>query len=49
MDAVQKSQQKTDTTISVIVNEIHKIRKIQEYLSCKFEEMKNELETVKYK
>jgi len=43
MDAVQKSQQKSDSTLSVIMNEIHKISKSQEYLSCKFEEMKNEL------
>jgi len=43
MDAIQKSQQKTDSTLSAIMNEIHEIRKSQEYLSCKFEEMKNEL------
>jgi len=47
MNDVQKSQQKTDTTLSVIMNEILEININHEFLSCIFEEMKNELQAVK--
>ena len=46
MGNLQIAQQKTDTNLSVMMNEIQEIRKSQEYLGSKYEEIKNELKTM---
>jgi len=46
-EAVQNSQEKTDNTLSMIMNEIQEVRRSQEFLSSAYEELKNELQTVK--
>ena len=38
--------QKTDSTLSIMMNEIQEIRKSQEYLGSKYEEIKDELKTI---
>ena len=46
-EVVQISQEKTDNTLSMIMNEIQEVRRSQEFLSSAYEELKNELQTVK--
>jgi len=40
------AQQKTDSTLSIMINEIQEIRKSQEYLGSKYEEIKDVLKTM---
>jgi len=40
MSNLQIAQQKTDSTLSIMMNEIQEIRKSQEYSSSKYEEIK---------
>ena len=40
MGSLQIAQQKTDTTLSIMMNEIQEIRKSQEYLGSKYEKIK---------
>jgi len=46
MGNLQIAQQKTDSTLSIMMSEIQEIRKSQEYLGSKYEEIKNELKTM---
>jgi len=46
MGNLQIAQQKTDSTLSIMMNEIQEIRKCQEYLGSKYEEIKVELRTM---
>ena len=46
MSNLQIAQQKTDSTSSIMMNEIQEIRKSQEYLGSKYEEIKDELKTI---
>jgi len=43
MSNLQIAQQKTDSTLSIMMNEIQEIRKSQEYLGSKYEEINDEL------
>jgi len=40
-------QQKTDSTLSMMMNEIQEIRRSQEYMGSKYEEIKDELKLCK--
>ena len=46
-EVVQNYQEKTDNTLSTIMNEIQEVRTSQEFLSSAYEELKNELQAVK--
>ena len=46
-EVVKNSQEKTDNTLSMIMNKIQEVRRSQEFLSSAYEELKNELQTVK--
>jgi len=46
MGNLQIAQQNTDTTLSIMMNEIQEIRKSQEYLGSKYEDIKDELKTM---
>jgi len=46
-EVVQNSREKTDNTLSMIMNEIQEVRRSQEFLNSAYEELKNELQTVK--
>jgi len=46
MDKLQIAQEKTDSTLSKMMNEIQEIQKSQEYLGSKYEGIKDELKTM---
>jgi len=46
MSNLQIAPQKTDSTLSIMMNEIQEIRKSQEHLGSKYEEIKDELKTM---